>query len=187
MKKCEKCFSAPATRIVNGMYLCDSCAFQEENAQCYRCQMYLPKTELVMWRGQLYCQYCLMDLRDEEARKKHASQQYKPTEYKAPTYKAPDYSKKVSKDYIKNEYCERCGTTLYTAYIINGRKLCKRCADEVSKDYKTKGLYFTPIRYKVKNKPIIVSIAELLLKVATSVYNATLKKKKDEKDQKKSK
>ena len=185
MKKCEKCFSSPATRMVNGRHLCDSCAFQEENAQCYRCQMYLPKAELVMWRGQLYCQYCLMDLRDEEARQSQAAKHssYKPQEYKAPSYSKKSYAK----DYIKNEYCERCGNTLYTVYVVNGRKLCKRCAEEVGKEYKASGLRFSPIRYKVRNKPIIISIAELLLGALVFVYNKAIGSKKEKAQGKKTK
>jgi hypothetical protein len=52
-------------RECTGMY-CDSCKFYEMNDQCWRCRMYLPKVELQQWRGQIYCPYCIQDLRSEE-------------------------------------------------------------------------------------------------------------------------
>ncbi len=68
MKKCEKCFGALATRVVEGMEVCDSCAFSLENIQCFKCQLYLPKAELVLWRGNWYCPFCINDIRMEESK-----------------------------------------------------------------------------------------------------------------------
>ena len=140
--------------------------------------MYLPRAELVMWRGQLYCQYCLMDLRDEEARKTHAS---KPLHTPHKDY----FKKSYSKSYIKNEYCERCGTTLYTVYIVNGRKLCKLCADEVLGDLRGSGLRMRPIRYKIRNKPLIISVFELIKGLLFRFIKKGEKKTKENKEKNK--
>ena len=158
--KCQKCGAREATRIVNGMHVCDSCAFFLENAQCYRCQMWLPRSELVMYKGQLYCQYCLQDIREEEImkQKRLEEEQHHHEEYKAPSYysKKPEYK-------AKREFCERCGRELYTVYIVNGKKLCKTCADEELKKAAAKGLRLRPIIYHLREKPLLLKIFEWIL------------------------
>ena len=140
--------------------------------------MYLPRAELVYWRGQLYCPYCLMDVREEELRQQKSSH----TEHAQEIKHNETYHKKSPT--IKNEYCQRCGTTLYTAYIINGRKLCRNCSEELKKEYKGKGLRFYPIKYKIKNKPLIVSIAELAYSVVIEIYNRLRSGNKRDKEKK---
>ena len=171
--KCQKCFANEATRLVNGLHVCDSCAFLMENAQCYKCQMYLPKTELVMWRGQLYCQYCLQDLRDEEIRKTKAiEEQGRHYEHKGKAY---------TKKEVKLSYCENCGRALYTVYIVNGKKLCKTCSDKEVKKLKGQGVYVRPIRYKIREEPVV---HKFVIALATAIRNIIGKlKKKVEKEE----
>lgn len=112
MSRCIRCGQHATQYGTDGMPYCDSCWFYGMNKQCQKCGMYLPSLELQMYRGQWYCQYCVMDLRDQNR---------------------PHYEKKkdhYTQDHTR-EHCDRCGKNLHSmVYIYNGRKLCKSCVDD---------------------------------------------------------
>lgn len=89
--------------------------------------MYLPSAELQTYRGQLTCQYCIMDLKDQERRMEE---------------RAGSASKGAERDMSEGreeERCERCGRGLSIVYFYNGKRLCSTCIDEERKEWGTKG------------------------------------------------
>lgn len=83
--------------------------------------MYVPVTELQNYRGQMYCPYCIQDLRDEEIHHDKFSQEKLHVEPVAVV-----------------EKCERCGREVRGKILIwNGKKLCKDCVDEGKKEWQT--------------------------------------------------
>lgn len=83
--------------------------------------MYVPVTELQNYRGQMYCPYCIQDLRDEEVSHDKITHE-KPHLEPVPVV----------------EKCERCGREVRGKILIwNGKKLCKDCVDEGKKEWQT--------------------------------------------------
>lgn len=83
--------------------------------------MYVPVTELQNYRGQMYCPYCIQDLRDEEiSHNKYTAE-------------------KIHVDPVAVvEKCERCGKEVKGKILFwNGKKLCKDCVDEGKKEWQT--------------------------------------------------
>ncbi len=83
--------------------------------------MYVPQTELQNYRGQMYCPYCLQDLRDEEtSHQKHVDEQ-------------------LHLDPIAvTQKCERCGKEISgRVQMWNGKKLCKECVEDGKKEWGT--------------------------------------------------
>jgi hypothetical protein len=90
--------------------------FREQNQQCWRCRMYIPKAEMQQWRGQWICPNCRMDLEREE--------------------EGPGGEKKKEKEggradmYEKQGKCDRCGRETIILYRFNGRNLCWYCLEK---------------------------------------------------------
>ncbi|MFH1393521.1 MAG: hypothetical protein ABII71_02120 [Candidatus Micrarchaeota archaeon] len=101
----------------DGQAYCGSCVFYGMNKPCWRCGMYVPASELQQYKGQWMCPICIGDARAADAR----------VSYKEPTYKKNDYPMQV---HSYEETCEKCGRTLVTVYILNGKKLCWTCLHE---------------------------------------------------------
>ncbi len=95
----------------NGMPYCNACIFYGTNKRCSKCSMYLPEAEMQNYAGQLYCQYCLMDIRDEQ---KHQTED------------------RHEQMHVRKDTCENCGSTSAENFFsVGGRVLCTNCA----KDY----------------------------------------------------
>jgi len=93
-----------------------------------------------MYRGQLHCQYCIMDLRDEEKRTEPGKKD----------------------DYLENrtihETCERCGRVLTTAYFYNGKRLCGSCLESERSEWDRKGGEMPPtMMYRVSEERGVLS------------------------------
>lgn len=134
---CSRCGSKRELEFASdGMQYCSSCLFYGNNAQCYRCRMYVPVTELQNYRGQMYCPYCIQDLRDEETNHDKFSQEKIRIEPVAVV-----------------EKCERCGKEVRGKILIwNGKKLCSDCVEDGKKEWQTisaspkGGSNYTPIQ-----------------------------------------
>jgi len=104
--------------------------------------MYLPATEMQWYKGQLHCQYCIMDLRDEDKRNEKMIME-KDKYIKAETI---------------HETCQRCGRILSIAYFYNGKKLCETCMEEERKDWEKKGGERPPMTpYRISSEQGILS------------------------------
>lgn len=86
--------------------------------------MYLPATELQMYRGQLCCQYCIMDLKDEVRRVEEAGR-------KAESW----HKERELGERYEEERCERCGRALTMAFFYNDKRLCGSCVEEEKKKW----------------------------------------------------
>lgn len=166
--KCQRCLSNEATRTAGGMYLCESCAFYEDNMQCWKCQMYLPKYEFVMYKGQWYCPNCLGDIRREESREREKTDEKKDEKSKSisifPGIKTPE----------KTEYCARCGALLYTVHIYRGEKYCDHCIEKVTEG-RVDAPRYQPIRYRIKTKPIHIKAKEVIFVIIDKIKKAVKK------------
>jgi len=114
------------------MPYCDSCIFYGRNKQCQRCGMYLPALELQMYNGQWYCPYCIMDMREKDAKL------YKP--------KKPHITERTIR-----EHCSRCGKSITdVVYYYKGKKLCKSCLDNEKGDGPMPP---SVLKFSLNNKP----------------------------------
>ncbi len=105
----------------DGQAYCSACVFYGMNKQCFRCRMYLPATELQMYKGQMMCPYCIMDVRDADRRTEERVERSEKPRVEAVAYV---------------EQCERCGRDLEgRVYVWNGRKLCKPCLEEMKETW----------------------------------------------------
>ena len=120
MATCSRCGGEARTYGSDGLSYCDSCSFYGLNSQCQKCMMYLPRTELQQYRGQWYCPYCIMDMRDTEAklmRKEERAESARKEEL-------------TQTETLRKEYCSRCNRELFTAYFYQGRMLCESCFND---------------------------------------------------------
>ncbi|MCX8167038.1 MAG: hypothetical protein N3E37_04255 [Candidatus Micrarchaeota archaeon] len=152
MATCGKCGKhVEHAHYYNGIAYCMQCAILAENdeAQCASCGMYLPKTEMKMWASRYYCNYCIMDIMDEEERKNKPKREfdyghthkphqdyYKDKQESSETVKkfTPEFSGNFDADSIKyHDRCERCGIYSEVIYVINGKKFCRSCIENYYK------------------------------------------------------
>lgn len=110
---------------------CASCAASSQmhttdDVPCQRCGMYLPRHELQMWNSRLYCNYCIMDLRDEERRLERSAVR----EERVPPQPAPPREREPLSPYGYGGQCDRCGRQTDTLYEYGGRRLCSTCLAE---------------------------------------------------------
>lgn len=97
--------------------ICSECMFKEQNQQCWRCRMYIPKVEMQQWRGQWICPNCRMDLeRKEEGAGKEK--------------KGKAEEEAAAELYEKKGKCDRCGRDTIILYRFNGRNLCWYCLEK---------------------------------------------------------
>jgi hypothetical protein len=104
--------------------MCNPCAANvkaDEEFPCQRCGMYLPKHELQMFKSRLFCNYCIMDLRDEERIHEQAA---------AGSGHPGAHEAAVSLHAIKKGHCNRCGRGAEVLYTVAGMQLCERCRDQ---------------------------------------------------------
>ncbi|MDD2655713.1 MAG: hypothetical protein PHQ80_03535 [Candidatus ainarchaeum sp.] len=119
-----------------GYDICPECSFREQNQQCWRCRMYIPKSEMQQWRGQWICPNCRMDAEREE---EHTAEKKKEEEGAGPGM------------YEKPGRCERCGRETKILYRFNNRNLCWYCLDdENTTDYSGAGPSGGAIRVQLR-------------------------------------
>lgn len=132
--------------------------------------MYLSASELQQYRGQWLCPYCLQDARDKDRLAAEAPARRRRERYVPPT--------------VYTETCERCGKSLSTVYVWNGRKLCKPCLEEGKKtwDLVTGKPFTSPMRIKVekKKKSVPAQIFEGILFAFLGIFGIKRKKKVSE-------
>ena len=90
--------------------------------------MYLPVSELQTYRGQLTCQYCMMDLKDEQRRMEERGKEGEGKK-----------SERYASELVLPELCERCGRDLNLVYYFNGKRLCSTCVQQEKDEWKTVG------------------------------------------------
>ncbi|MCX6772953.1 MAG: hypothetical protein NTV88_04250 [Candidatus Micrarchaeota archaeon] len=146
MGNCTRC-----GKEMDGEGMCSNCASLSthgtgtpEDVPCQRCGMYLPSHELQMWNSRLYCAYCIMDVKDDDARSKG---ERKPEERaaheegggglfsglfggKGEEKESSDKSGEIRYQQYAHTAagtCERCGRESDVLYMVQGRKLCPQC------------------------------------------------------------
>jgi len=156
----------------DGFPYCSSCISEADKTPCYKCGIKLPRSEMQIYKGQYYCQYCFMevymDAKDRERRedKKRSDDASKGGEGGMPHHKA-----------VELERCEICGTKLYTVYDVNGMHLCKTCAENMLDDMKRRGE--KPHKFakiKIMEKPISAKIGEIVIQKPKNVVVRAIKK-----------
>ena len=127
MSNCIKCGKTLEEFDVGGDMICMSCEAAGSahgtgtDVPCQRCGMYLPSTELKMWNSRLFCNYCIMDIQDEERRMQGERRHIE----RAPAT-PPEQSFRGS------GACERCGKQTDSLYSFSGKKLCMTCYSDAS-------------------------------------------------------
>lgn len=122
MQSCLRCGRSVEDYEVAGDGLCMNCQTiapthgTGTDVPCQRCGMYLPSTELKMWNSRLFCNYCIMDIQDEE-RMMHP-------ERRTPEKVQPAVQELSSRG---AGVCERCGRQSDTLYSLSGKNLCSAC------------------------------------------------------------
>lgn len=118
--------------------------------------MYLPRVELQQWRGQTYCPYCIMDIREEEkqreesqgeaARRAHGEGGGPPT----PPDETPFGTGQKNPDYE----CDRCRGDLDIVYVVADHKFCELCFNQQLRNWKRDGIDPPPhMKFRAKNNP----------------------------------
>lgn len=100
-----------------GFDICPECQFREQNQQCWRCRMYIPKAEMQQWRGQWICPNCRMDLEREEGEA-------------AGGRKGKEDEGGAAELHEKKGKCDRCGRETLILYKFNGKNLCWYCLEK---------------------------------------------------------
>lgn len=134
--------------------------------------MYLPTSELQTYRGQLTCQYCIMDLKDEERRIEERS---KREDKKKDRYISEEQA---------GERCDRCGRELTTVYYYNGKHLCSTCLEEEKKDWKTVGGERPPMAmFKVRaERSRLSTIVAAVHKIANEFFGFLVRRLESEEE-----
>lgn len=133
--------------------------------------MYLPAAEMQMYKGQLACQYCIMDSRDEDRRiERSMGQGNKPGKLKVGERR-------------EQERCERCGQEMYTVYYFNGRRLCNSCTENEKDNWENKGGERPPmVVFRVpKERSLVSSIVKAVEKRIGEAIKGKARKKAREK------
>ncbi len=143
--RCVRCGVEAHEYGTDGLSYCRNCLFYGMNQQCWKCRMYLPTTELQLFKGQWTCQYCILDLRDADRRISERE-------------RLSDEKRRKDDDNIlekvrQQERCERCGRDLITVFWLNGKKLCGTCFDASRDELGGVGPERPPMMpYKIKEK-----------------------------------
>jgi hypothetical protein len=91
--------------------------FKEQNQQCWRCRMYIPKAEMQQWRGQWICPNCRMDAEREDERAGGEKKKKEEEGGQADMYERPGR-------------CDQCSRETIILYRFNGRNLCWYCLEK---------------------------------------------------------
>ncbi len=142
MAQCSRC-----GRECTGTY-CDTCQFYVYNDQCWRCRMYLPRVELQQWRGQVYCPYCIMDIREDEKNVEEAKgERSRAEEGGVPPDQQPPGVGQKNPDYE----CDKCKGDLDIAYIVADHKFCELCFQQQVRSWKDDNIQPPPyMKFRVK-------------------------------------
>ncbi len=149
----------------DGQAYCSSCLFYGMNKPCWKCRMYLPSTELQNYRGQLTCQYCIMDLRDAE--RKHEERERKPEQIAEKRLGGRSEEEHLS-HIPDDERCDRCRRKMSIVYIFNNRKLCEICVHVEKEEWVDKGAGAMPmvLKFRVKGNEGLLSKIMAKLEIA---------------------
>ncbi len=90
-------------------------SFYEQNAQCWRCRMYVPRVEMKYHAGMLYCPICYQDVAEAGGRCQLCGSQLEPGEQQ---FCHQCIEKKKQKERSK---CPRCGSAMEGG-------ICPRCS-----------------------------------------------------------
>jgi hypothetical protein len=127
--------------------------------------MYLPMAELQNYRGQLTCQYCIMDLRDAERKHEERKSQPLPESGK----KIGGRSEEEHLSYLSDdERCDRCKRKMGIVYIFNNRKLCEICVHVEKEEWEEKGSGAMPmvLKFRIKGNEGLLSKIMAKLEIA---------------------
>lgn len=141
--------------------------------------MYLPKQELVQWRGQIYCPYCIMEIIDEEKRQEEKSGEAarKKQDTKEKYFSPPPFN--FSQGVEINFKCDKCENESNTLYIVADHKFCSSCYKNYVTQLKIENLPEPPhIKIKKPNKNLL----QILLDSIKDFINREWKKRIKEKD-----
>lgn len=183
---CSRCGNDGHTEYApDGQAYCSACLFYGMNRPCWKCRMYLPMGELQTYRGQWTCQYCIMDLRDEERASEAGHKKSR-----------SGRSEEEHLDHIPDdERCDRCRRKMAIVYIFNNRKFCEICIKHEKDEWEEKkggpGATPTIVSFKLKgNEGLLSSIMRKLnIAIGEVLYRNKTKKssqivKKENKDEK---
>ncbi|MFA5106386.1 MAG: hypothetical protein WC506_05520 [Candidatus Micrarchaeia archaeon] len=149
MPGCSICGrQVPYSDIVytGGMELCRSCeasgAFSTD-APCSRCGVYIPRTELQMFRSRLYCNYCIMDMRFEEKERTDRETRANREGPKAPSPSASGGDSGaaggamgiVLGEQVREKACDICGRTSDIIYYFGTVRVCPICKGGLDPDF----------------------------------------------------
>lgn len=130
--------------------------------------MYLPRVELQQWRGQVYCPYCIMDIRteekaDEEIISEHARKKLeKPDEDIPPDDYAPGVgikeNEKSSEEKTRIYECDKCKSGLDIVYVVSDHQFCEYCFRQQVKQWKDNDIQPPPyLKFKIRESPGLFS------------------------------
>lgn len=148
-----------------GYDICPECSFKELNQQCWRCRMYLPKSEMQQYNGQWICPNCRNDMREEE--KRHERKEGGPSG--SPTGGSSKGSAEAEMGEKLGE-CERCGRPTDVFYIVGGKKLCKFCFGQ-GREYLARGPGGAAPRVQLMRKKAVKK--SWLRKLIESIFGKT--------------
>ncbi len=174
MANCMRC----GREILSGQY-CESCLFYATNDQCWRCRMYLPRIELQQWKGQTYCPYCIMEIRDEERRALERREGAPGKEgHVAPDEGGPSV-------FQKSDYeCDKCKGDMDIAYVVADHKFCELCFEQQRVEWKKDGIKAQPfLKYRLKEDPgLFAKFLKFLKMRIRSEWENRMRKKGGEKE-----
>ena len=159
----------PADAVyLEGTAYCHGCetVVSQNIKPCANCGIYLPIVEMKMHASRYYCNYCIMDVMDDEHRiqriaeeetrrvkqqKSSHEEHHDYPDYGRPSDYYSSYSNRDNEDNSrpgKNgtqgkqdhllQLCELCGIATEFRYEIFGKKLCKTCSERSSQDPESK-------------------------------------------------
>ncbi len=172
MPSCSVCGSnVQDTDIVysGGIALCRNCestGAYSQDSPCARCGVYIPRTEMQMYKSRLYCSYCIMDIRHEEkdaedarGRKEAGNEGAGNGESNvgAASSGGKDGGKGPASQEIRDFPCEICGRESGIMYYFGTIRVCPTCKEGLDPDI-----------YKITKKPFgnrIPVISQIISKI----------------------
>ncbi|MEM2963019.1 MAG: hypothetical protein QXN01_00805 [Candidatus Anstonellales archaeon] len=149
---------------INGLPACVSCEDQMQKVgseiPCQRCGIYVPTHELKMFRSRLFCNYCIMDMEDEQRSEEIRIRK------NIISIEREDLAS--DKDEIHSEssiggICEKCQINSDILYFLSGKKLCKKCFEN-----------FTPDVYPSSGSSFFGSAILIMKKIADKLYGKNI-------------
>ncbi len=103
---------------------CESSGAYSTDAPCSRCGVYIPRTEMQMYKSRLFCSYCIMDIKHDE--KEHENQGAKDGAHGA--------GAGVAGIEITEKKCDICGRQTDIMYYFSAIKVCPVCKEGLDPD-----------------------------------------------------